>query len=324
MKKARRALSLLLALLAVVSLLPQDAFAVSNETIIYQYLRTEMGLNNAAACGVLANVQCESDFNPNAVGDGGTSYGICQWHNERFQRLKQYRPKDWNTLTGQLKFLHYELENDKPGTWKYIRSVHDDATGAYQAGHYWCFHFEIPKNYPTVSVRRGTLARSTYWPKYAGKGTGTGDAPSIVGVSLPDSLHQGQGAELYGDVYSDSLISHVTVSLLDGDGREVVPPTEVTPYTTTYSVHTLSRYIPFDRLSPGDYTFLLTASNTSGSQSWTQDFTVLSAVSGKQAPASPLAALLRRCLPDAVTSQGQADVALKVTQAAGKVLGESI
>ena len=49
-----------------------------------------MGLNNAAACGVLTNIQCESSFNPEVLGDGGTSYVICQWHNERWTRLQKY------------------------------------------------------------------------------------------------------------------------------------------------------------------------------------------------------------------------------------------
>ena len=33
------------------------AEAASNETIIYNFLKNEMGLNTAAACGVLANIE---------------------------------------------------------------------------------------------------------------------------------------------------------------------------------------------------------------------------------------------------------------------------
>ena len=48
--------------------------------------------------------------NPNIYGDSGSSYGICQWHNERFTALKNYT-EEWDTLQGQLEYLHYELKN---------------------------------------------------------------------------------------------------------------------------------------------------------------------------------------------------------------------
>lgn len=78
-----------------------------NTETIYWYLRNNMGLNHAAACGVLANIHLESNFNPLSLGDGGTSYGICQWHNGRFNNLISYcngNGLDYNTLTGQLSY----------------------------------------------------------------------------------------------------------------------------------------------------------------------------------------------------------------------------
>ena len=70
-----------------------DLYSVTgnaNETAIYNYVINTMGLNNAAACGILANIYKESSFNPHALGDSGTSYGICQWHGSRWDRLKTY------------------------------------------------------------------------------------------------------------------------------------------------------------------------------------------------------------------------------------------
>ena len=83
-----------------------------NTRAIYQYLIKEMDLNHAAACGVLANIQLEGNFNTFAVGDGGTSYGICQWHNGRFSALMAHcgaKGLDYNTLEGQLSYLKQEL-----------------------------------------------------------------------------------------------------------------------------------------------------------------------------------------------------------------------
>ena len=92
----------------------------SNETTIYNYLINNMKLNTAAACGVLANIQAESSFNPDLKGDyqNGqyTSYGICQWHADRWTNLKNYCNKNgysWTTLNGQLNYLKYELSTNQ-------------------------------------------------------------------------------------------------------------------------------------------------------------------------------------------------------------------
>lgn len=64
-----------------------------NETIIYNFLRGQLGCNTATAVGILANIFSESSFNPTASvidTNGLTSYGICQWNGSRFTALKNY------------------------------------------------------------------------------------------------------------------------------------------------------------------------------------------------------------------------------------------
>ena len=39
-----------------------DNASSRNESVIFKYLTEDMGLNIAAACGVLANIQAESSF----------------------------------------------------------------------------------------------------------------------------------------------------------------------------------------------------------------------------------------------------------------------
>ena len=147
-----------------------------NETIIFDFLRNEMGLNVAAACGVLANIYHESSFNPNAVGDNGTSYGICQWHDTRWDAMKMWCENngyDWTTLEGQLNYLRFELsQNNSNYLWNgktiynYISHVADTSEGAYDAGYYWCYYFEVPANREQVAISRGNLAKHTYWAEY--------------------------------------------------------------------------------------------------------------------------------------------------------------
>ena len=143
----------------------------ANRDLIYRYLTGNLGLNTAAACGVLANIYCESGFNPNALGDHGTSYGICQWHNDRYTKLKNYCSEngyDYRTLTGQLNYLSYELSNSYASTYRLLKSVFNDSEASYYAGYSWSYNFESPKNKATVSVTRGNLARDKYWASYSG------------------------------------------------------------------------------------------------------------------------------------------------------------
>lgn len=135
---------------------------------IYQYLRNEMGLNHAGACGVLANIHLESNFNPVAVGDGGTSLGLCQWHLGRCTNLINYCTSagvDYRSIEGQMKYLQHELETSYPHVLEYVRSVPDTAQGAYDAASYWCTYFEIPSETAARAAQRGNLAKSEYFPQ---------------------------------------------------------------------------------------------------------------------------------------------------------------
>lgn len=156
-----------------------SAFSVTgstNEATVYKFLVNNMGLNSAGACGVMANIQHESGFNPNATEDSGTSYGICQWHDSRWTSMKNWcntNGYDWKTLTGQLYYLEFELSQNNwqylyngKTIYNYISSVSNNAQGAYDAGYYWCYYFEVPANKETVSVTRGNLAKNTYWKEY--------------------------------------------------------------------------------------------------------------------------------------------------------------
>ncbi len=143
----------------------------NNEEKTFYFLIDVMKLNNAAAAGIVSNIRAESSFRPTASGDGGTSYGICQWHNTRWTDLKNFcnsNGYDWTTLEGQLYFLNYELTNKYKSVITYLRNVSNDAAGAYNAAYYYCAHFEIPANTLVVADSRGRVARDTYWPKYAG------------------------------------------------------------------------------------------------------------------------------------------------------------
>ncbi len=159
------------------------ASALSNEETIYEFLKNECGLKTAAACGVLANIEKESNFNPDLQEagyswSGGAGYGICQWTNSPRTNSSGRRTDlvnwcgsngyNYRSLDGQLHFLKHELETSYTGVYNHLKSVSNNGDGAYSAGYKWCYSFEVPNGYDSgVSETRGNLARSKYWPKYS-------------------------------------------------------------------------------------------------------------------------------------------------------------
>lgn len=127
-----------------------DYSQMDTETAFTTYLRREMKLNPAAVCGILANIEYESDFSPTVWGDDGTSYGLCQWHESRCRSLFlfcQENGYDVDSVCGQL---------------EYLRLVEASPNGAYQAAWYWCYYFEIPAQRDVQAVLRGDSAYQRY------------------------------------------------------------------------------------------------------------------------------------------------------------------
>ena len=131
--------------------------ASTNEEYCYNYLVNTMGLNTAAAAGLLANFEQESSFNPTLSGDSGSSYGLCQWNKSRKTALINYcnsNGLDYSSL--------YLLST--------LRSTANNSGGAYNAGYRFCYDFERPASRESKSKARASSASGNYYPKYAGNG----------------------------------------------------------------------------------------------------------------------------------------------------------
>lgn len=171
MKRKLTALFLLALFLAAHVSAASRADTEENIQTIYTYLTETVGLNRAAACGILSNIKSESNFNPEAIGDSGAAYGICQW-NSRRNSLISYCEKNgyesWKSLEGQLGYLQYELETNKKSVGNVLRALPDTAQGAYDAAYHFCVYFEIPADRYNKGITRGTNAVNIYWKKYGG------------------------------------------------------------------------------------------------------------------------------------------------------------
>lgn len=134
-----------------------------NEVVkyIYRSLRDAFGFNHAAACAVVANARHESNFNYTVVGDGGTSYGIFQWHAGRWQSLRSWCEKngyDWQNADGQIAYFRYELENGYHDVLDYLLALEDSDVGAFDGAYYMCVHFEKPADLYGQANSRGKEA----------------------------------------------------------------------------------------------------------------------------------------------------------------------
>lgn len=196
---------------AVKNLIVEEAYAAdsANTTAIYNYLTGTMGLNMAAACGVMANINAESAMSPinlqntynsslglsdqeytDKVNAGkgayetksGTSknfktdaagYGLCQWTSSgRKTNLLNTAingGKSIGDINMQLAFLNSELQNSYPQVYATLKGVPNTAAGAYAAAAEFCLSFEIPANTVATAASRGKTCLSTYWQTYSGQ-----------------------------------------------------------------------------------------------------------------------------------------------------------
>ncbi len=254
--------------------------AASNADLIFAFLKDEMGLNSAAACGVLANMEAESGFDPNRYGDGGKSYGICQWYNTRFTALRDWcsaNGYDYTTLTGQLNYLKFELSaNDSNYLWNgktiydLLTSVEDTMKGAYDAGYAWCFYYEVPANKAVRAIRRGNLAIYAYWPVYGDGSDVMATQLTANGVNYPINLKTGQPFEVFGTISSPNYLEWVHCFVTDADGTEMFSGSygftvaEKEQKIKTYNINLLDAGMLFSDLAGGTYTYYVKALDDKG------------------------------------------------------------
>ena len=173
MKKASNAFFSVVIMLTLSVLMALPASAATQKDSVFSYLTEKLGFNSAAACGIMANIEQESDFNPRRViidSNGLPSGGLCQWNGSRFRNLKNFcyqRGYNYLSSSGQLEYLKYELtKKTYKHIYNYLKSVPNTAQGAFDAAYYWCYYFEIPASRISKSNSRGNAAKSTYWRTY--------------------------------------------------------------------------------------------------------------------------------------------------------------
>lgn len=118
----------------------------------------QKGYSKENASGIAGNLFVESTFNPVAVGDNGTSFGLAQWHKSRWHKLNEFAKANNlnpNTFEGQLKFLDYELKTTERKAYRELLK----ATTPYDSAYVFAKYYERPK---VISPVRMTTAEEIY------------------------------------------------------------------------------------------------------------------------------------------------------------------
>ena len=123
----------------------------SNASKIITFFK-QKGLTTSQSAGIAGNIAVESGFDTTALGDTGTSYGLAQWHKDRWNSLKQWCAKNGyepSSVTGQLEFLWWELQNTEKGALADLRQQTDPAAAAES----FARKFERPSSISSVRMQ---------------------------------------------------------------------------------------------------------------------------------------------------------------------------
>lgn len=145
-------------LIGIVVILPLVAFAAKpivthdleikpSEMTVYGQIDYYSKLYNTNYDTVSKVIQCESKFNPNAVGDGGRSRGIGQFQEPTFNRLSRLMSEelDYNSQHDQIKLLTWSIANGHGREWTAYRCIMN-------GGSYSFYSSQLKKHF-TVSCK---------------------------------------------------------------------------------------------------------------------------------------------------------------------------
>jgi len=290
----------------VIDGITEDAYAdkATNTAAIYNYLTRTLGLNTAAACGVMININAESAMSPinlqntyntkfglsdeaytDAVNNGkgvyktssgkeqnfksdSAGYGLCQWTSTGRKTNLLSRAVSSNRSIGdinmQLEHLNAELQSYQQ-VLTTLRSVPNNAAGAYIAAAEFCLAYEIPANTVSTAASRGKTCLTSYWQTYSGSAasaTGTSFV-SLCGYAYPTAIKVGKGMDVTGYVVSNYNVTSVTATISNSSGTALYTKT-LKPNTTAYKLSNLDDYMKFAKLSAGTYTYTITATDALG------------------------------------------------------------
>jgi hypothetical protein len=179
---------------------------------LYKFLMSQ-GLTANGASGVVGNLIGESNLRTGAIGDGGTSYGIAQWHAGRWNNLNKFAKSlnlDPASMEAQEKFLLKEMKS-YPGMWKALtdsKTSQLDAAAAFMRG------FERPADQSdAAAARRASYGASALKAGKGAKGGSSSGFNADVTKALSSSAMMTSSASVPSHSSSNGSTNNVYVTL---------------------------------------------------------------------------------------------------------------
>ena len=160
------------------------------------YLKTKM--DDTHRLGILANIKRESNFNPGAIGDGGTSGGLFQHHADRFAKMIRAAGGKGAWKTNWQAQVDFALS--EPAGQQYLATKFRTPA---EAVAWWVKHFEKPANQAAEIQKRisflndfdSTSAPATSKPTAVASAAVSGDVyEKLIPFTAPDK----RGSGLHG------------------------------------------------------------------------------------------------------------------------------
>lgn len=127
-----------------------------------QYFMSEKGggWTKEQAAGIVSNLEAESKFKTNSIGDKGQAYGIAQWHPDRQRMFAKRFGKDIRqaSFEEQLEFVNYELQTNEKAAGDKLRN----AKTPEEAGAIVSRHYERPDKKDIEASVRAQSARNIF------------------------------------------------------------------------------------------------------------------------------------------------------------------
>jgi hypothetical protein len=123
----------------------------------------DKGLSIAGAAGIAGNIKIESNFNPSAVGDKGTSYGLAQWHLDRKTALFKFASQQGGVASDaniQMEYLWNTLKDSYGSLVSLLQTTTDARDAAYQ----FAQQYERPANISDARLDAAELYAKDYDP----------------------------------------------------------------------------------------------------------------------------------------------------------------
>lgn len=152
----------------------QTVSGTDTEATIYNVLKKH-GYNDAAISGIMGNMEHESAFNTNALGDNGHSHGICQWNETKNAGYRWTKATKWmesngydvNSAEGQAEYMVHELENSFSKLNDTIKNIDNTDDGARTVAREFSLRYEMPAAKEKAANARAS-STTKYYNNYVG------------------------------------------------------------------------------------------------------------------------------------------------------------